>query len=203
MKENFDTEMERSIAEWGEEKRLLLHACCAPCAAGCVDRLTPHFSLTFFFYNPNIASREEYDKRAEELRRFASSYLPGAEVIVCPYVPQEFLTVSRGLEEEPERGARCEKCYRLRLSAAAEYAANNGFDAFATTLTLSPLKNADLLNKIGRELAEEKKVRYLVSDFKKRGGNIRSKELCEEFSLYRQNFCGCSFSKNNLKQPNF
>ena len=195
MKTNYDVIMERQIAEMDGRKKLLLHACCAPCASGCVDRLTPHFDLTLFFYNPNIDGEEEYNKRAEELRRFASLYLPNAEVIVCPYRPEEFFEAASGLENEPERGKRCENCYRLRLGKTAEYAKKEGYDYFATTLTLSPLKNAELLNEIGVSLSGKEKGVYLFSDFKKKGGNVRSGQLCREFSLYRQNYCGCVFSK--------
>ena len=200
MNTNYDLLMEKQIAEMGGRKKLLLHVCCAPCASGCVDRLSPHFDLTLFFYNPNIDGVDEYNKRADELRRFASLYLPGAEVIVAPFSPEEFYGAAKGLEAEPERGARCTECYFLRLKKTAEYAMQNGFDYFATTLTLSPLKDADRLNKIGLSLSGEEKGKYLCSDFKKRGGNVRSGELCREFSLYRQNYCGCAFSKKNLKK---
>ena len=197
MKENYDVVMEKQIAAMGEGKKLLLHACCAPCSAGCIDRLSPHFDVTFFFYNPNIDSRAEYEKRAEELERFARSYVPAASVVVADYAPEEFFDAARGLEKEPERGARCEKCFCLRLQKTRDHAAQNGFDCFATTLTLSPLKNAALINAIGLSL-DSPQTRYLCSDFKKRGGNVRSKELCERFSLYRQNFCGCVFSKKDI-----
>lgn len=199
MKINYDGVMQRQIDEMEGRKKLLLHACCAPCASGCVDRLTPFFDLTLFFYNPNIDGQGEYDKRAEELKRFASLYLPGTEVIVEPYDPEEFFSAARGLEKEPERGARCKECYRLRLERTARYAKEGGYDYFATTLTLSPLKNAQWLNEIGLSLSSDDKGKYLCSDFKKRGGNVRSGELCREYDLYRQNYCGCRFSKNNLK----
>ncbi len=194
MKENFDLAMEKQIAALDGKKRLLLHACCAPCTAGCVDRLTPFFDVTLYFYNPNIDG-EEYYKRAEELKRFARCYLPGTEVIIEDHDSEAFYAVAEGLEEAPERGARCEKCYRLRLEKTARYAAANRFDFFATTLTLSPLKNAQVLNELGMEAEKAYNVQYLRSDFKKRGGNVRSKELSEEFELYRQDYCGCRFSK--------
>lgn len=199
MNTNYDVMMEKQIAEMDGRKKLLLHVCCAPCASGCVDRLTPHFDLTLYFYNPNIDGVEEYNKRAEELVRFASLYLPDVEVVIAPYRTEEFFDAVKGLEKEPERGIRCTECYLLRLKAAAQYAAGNNFDYFATTLTLSPLKDAERLNKIGMSLSGEGKGRYLCSDFKKRGGNVRSGELCREYCLYRQNYCGCVFSKNNLK----
>ena len=194
MKVNYDLLMQEKIASLTERKRLLLHSCCAPCASGCVDKLTPYFDLTFFFYNPNIDGDEEFYKRAEELKRFTGSYLPGSQVIVYPYDPEEFEKMSYGLETEPERGARCLKCYRLRLEKTARTAEENGFDYFATTLTLSPLKDAQVLNRIGMDVQTEK-AEYLCSDFKKRGGNVRSGELCRELDLYRQNYCGCAFSK--------
>ena len=192
---NYDAMMEKTIAEKGNKNRLLLHACCAPCTSGCIDRLLPHFDLTVFFYNPNIGTKEEYDLRASELSRFLSSYAPQARLIVAPYIPEEFLNEIVGLEKEPERGARCEKCYRLRLAAAEETARELGCDFFATTLTLSPLKSAEKLNEIGSALQREDGPTYLCSDFKKRGGNVRSGELCREYALYRQNYCGCVFSK--------
>ena len=195
MKQNYDLVMERQIAEKGDGKKLLLHACCAPCASGCVDRLLTHFDVTIFFYNPNISTREEYDKRAGELERFLSLYTPETKLIVASYDPEEFLREARGLEDAPERGPRCEKCYRLRLAETEKKAKEEGCDFFATTLTLSPLKNAELLNAIGLSLQREGGPEYLCSDFKKRGGNVRSGELCREYDLYRQNFCGCAFSK--------
>lgn len=193
MEQNFDAMMERQIAELNGRKKLLLHACCAPCTAGCVDRLIPHFDIALYFYNPNIDGAE-YDKRAEELQRFAALYMPGTEVIVEKRDCAVFYAAARGLEKEPERGARCAECYRLRLEKTARYAGENGYDLFGTTLTLSPLKNTVLLNEIGKELSMTT-VSYLYSDFKKRGGNLRSKELCELYGLYRQNYCGCVFSK--------
>ena len=190
--------MEKQIAERGDRNKLLLHACCAPCTSGCIDRLTPHFDLTVYFYNPNISTKEEYDKRAAELGRFLSLYAPQTKLFVAPYIPEEFLQEARGLEDAPERGARCEKCYRMRLAAAEKKATEEGCDFFATTLTLSPLKNAELLNTIGLSLQREGGPEYLCSDFKKRGGNVRSGELCREFDLYRQNFCGCIFSQKTI-----
>ena len=198
MKQNYDLVMEKQIAERGDRSKLLLHACCAPCTSGCIDRLTPHFDLTVYFYNPNISTKEEYDKRAAELERFLSSYAPQTRLIVAPYLPEEFLREAKGLEDAPERGARCEKCYRLRLAAAEKKAEETGCDFFATTLTLSPLKNAEMLNEIGLSLQKSGGPEYLCSDFKKRGGNVRSGELCREYDLYRQNYCGCNFSKKTV-----
>ncbi len=194
MKENYDRRMREEIENSrGEKKSLLLHACCAPCTAGCIERLLPHFAVTLYFYNPNISSRTEYDKRAAELTRFAQAL--NVPCIIEEYNENDFLGEIKGLEEEPERGKRCHVCYRIRLKKTAEYARSGGYGYFATTLTLSPLKDAAVLNETGIALEKEVGVRYLCSDFKKGDGVLRSKELCEKYGLYRQNFCGCAFSK--------
>lgn len=198
MKRNYQIELENELSA-GAKRRLLLHACCAPCSSYVLEYLTSCFDITVYFYNPNITSREEYSKRLSELYRLVS-LIPHEnliEVIDGDYEPERFLELSRGLETLPEGGARCFSCYRLRLEKTAEYyAARRGdFDYFATTLTVSPHKNAEKLNEIGFELADKYSLKWLPSDFKKREGYKRSIELSRLYGLYRQDFCGCEFSR--------
>lgn len=184
---------ERTEDKQEEKPRLLLHACCAPCASACIERVKNAFAVTAYFYNPNIDGKEEYDHRAGELERLCKAF--GVNAVIESYEPQEFFSAAAGLENAPEGGARCEKCFLLRLNRTAKFAKENGFDYFATTLTLSPLKNAEKLNTAGFSAAENYGVKYLPTDFKKRGGYLRSIELSKELGLYRQNYCGCVFSK--------
>ena len=176
----------------GERKKLLLHACCAPCSSACLERLKEHFDVTVFFFNPNIED-EEYLKRKAELRRFISR-TGWADELDCDHDTAEFYEVAKGLENCPEGGERCLACFRLRLSHTARAAKDGHFDYFGTTLTISPLKDAAAINAIGEELAKEYGVSWLYSDFKKRGGYLRSTQLSREYELYRQNYCGCVFS---------
>lgn len=176
-----------------EKPKLLLHACCAPCASACIERVKNAFDVTAYFYNPNIDGKEEYDHRAGELERLCDAF--GVKALIESYEPQEFFSAAAGFENAPEGGARCEKCFLLRLNRTAKFAKENDFDYFATTLTLSPLKNAEKLNAAGFSAAENYGVKYLPTDFKKRGGYLRSIELSKEFGLYRQNYCGCVFSR--------
>ena len=182
-----------------EEKRptLLLHACCAPCSSAVLEKLTAHFKITVLFYNPNIYPEAEYQKREAELKRLISEMPCTKEVALVdlPYVPEEFFTAVRGLEQIPEGGERCFVCYEMRLREAAEMAKQLKLDYFTTTLSISPLKNAEKLNEIGERLAAEYGIPYLNSDFKKRGGYQRSIELSHEYGLYRQDYCGCVFSR--------
>lgn len=197
---NFQRELDALIAEnekRGRVPRLLLHACCAPCSSYCLEYLSKYFEITLLYYNPNITDAEEYLKRAEELKRLARE-LPmknTVSVVIGDYDPESFYAAASGLEHVPEGGERCFKCYRLRLEYAARYAAEHAFDYYCTTLSISPLKNAAKLNEIGGELSELFKVPWLPSDFKKRGGYQRSIELSREYDLYRQNYCGCEYSK--------
>ena len=189
--------MEKIISEikkTGVKPRLLMHACCAPCASACVEQVKDFFDLTLYFYNPNIDGKEEYDKRAEELKRLCEYF--GVPAVIEDYFNAEFYNIAKGYEDIPEGGSRCARCFDLRLNRAAGYAKENGFDYFTTTLTLSPLKNAVLLNEIGERIAKETGVKWLPTDFKKKGGYQRSIELSKELNLYRQNYCGCEFSKN-------
>ena len=181
----------------GEVPTLLLHACCAPCSSYCLEYLSDFFNITVFYYNPNISLKEEYHHRLEEEKRLISE-MPFANPVTITesvYDPREFFSPVKGLENEPEGGKRCEKCFRLRLSAAAQKAKELGADYFTTTLTISPLKNAALLNQIGEEEAAKHGVSWLPSDFKKREGYKRSIQLSAQYDLYRQNYCGCIFSK--------
>lgn len=193
-----DAELERITAQ-GITSRLLLHACCAPCSSYVLEYLTRYFDITVYFYNPNITDAVEYKKRADELARLIS-LLPHEnkiELIVCDHTPERFYAFTGELEGLPEGGARCFSCYRERLDATARFAAEhaNEYDCFATTLTVSPHKNAAKLNEIGEEVSKEYGVRWLASDFKKREGYKRSIELSREYGLYRQDFCGCEFSR--------
>lgn len=174
--------------------KLLMHACCAPCSSACLERIKDFFDITVYYYNPNIDSIEEYSKRSAEQKRLCGIF--GVDFIAESYVPEEFYEVAKGFENAPEGGERCGKCFYLRLKKTADKAKQRGFEYFTTTLTLSPLKDATLLNEIGERVAAETGVKWLPSDFKKKGGYLRSIELSNEYGLYRQNYCGCIFSKN-------
>lgn len=194
---NYNKETEKIIAELKSKKlrkKLLLHACCAPCASACIERVKDFFDLTVYFYNPNMDTAEEYALRAEETERLCRAF--GVNCIVAEYEREKFYAAISGYEDCPEGGSRCEKCFTLRLKNTAEKAKESGFDYFTTTLTLSPLKNAELINSLGKSIGEEVGVNFLPSDFKKKGGYLRSIELSREYDLYRQNYCGCEFSKN-------
>lgn len=198
-KRNYQKEMERITKSFapGDKPRLLLHSCCAPCSSAVLETVAPHFALTVYYYNPNIAPREEYQKRVDEQKRLLLQMpLPEpVNFLEGPYDLDCFLQAVKGLEMVPEGGARCEICFRLRLQKAAEAAKEGGFDFFTTTLTVSPLKNAPLLNQIGEEMAAKYGVRWLPSDFKKKEGYKRSITLSHQYGLYRQDYCGCAFSK--------
>ena len=197
-KVNYRLILEKTLREIeGSPKRpsLLLHACCAPCSSYVLEYLTGYFDITVFFYNPNISPEEEYRHRVEELKRLISEMCPQVKFLEGRYEPGEFFDIAKGLEKEPEGGERCHRCYRLRIGEAARVAKDGGFDYFTTTLSISPLKDSAVLNSIGREISEEAGVAYLFSDFKKNGGFKRSIELSRQFCLYRQDYCGCVYSK--------
>ena len=200
MKINYQIEMERALARIeasGRKPRLLLHSCCAPCSSYVLECLNDRFRMTVYYYNPNIQPRSEFDRRVAELRRLVEA-LPhegDIEVVEGNYGAEAFLEMCKGLEDVPEGGARCEKCFRMRLEAAAKLAAARGEEYFTTSLTISPLKNAQLLNTIGLEMGEKYGVAWLPSDFKKKNGYKRSCELSEQYGLYRQDYCGCVFSR--------
>lgn len=177
--------------------KLLVHSCCAPCSSYVLEYLNKYFNITVLYYNPNIYPFEEYEYRKNEQKRLISEmkFENPVSFIDCDYDNDSFNKAVKGLEAEPEGGKRCEKCFELRLNKTAEVAKENGFDYFVTTLSISPLKNAETLNRIGKEVGEKYGVEYLLSDFKKNNGYKRSIELSREYSLYRQNFCGCVYSK--------
>ena len=197
---NYHKELEKEIKKWSEQKicpTILLHCCCAPCSSYCLEFLNPYLKITAYYYNPNITDKSEYDKRVNELKRLIDE-MPmenKAGFLEGTYDPEVFLERSKGLENEPERGKRCILCYELRLRKTAEEAKRLGYDYFTTTLTISPLKDAQVLNRLGIKLGEEYGVKYLPSDFKKNDGYQRSIVLSREYNLYRQNYCGCEFSK--------
>ena len=195
-KTNYDKKMLEQMSAAKEGATLLLHSCCAPCSSACLERLKDKFKITVLYYNPNIDEKEEYEKRKAEQIRFLKE-TGWAEFLDCDHEAEKFAQMAKGLEEEPERGKRCYACYALRLSKTAEIAKAKGFDYFATTLTLSPHKNADWLNEIGEKEGGRYEVKYLFTDFKKQGGYFRSTELSTKHGLYRQDFCGCKYSKRN------
>ena len=196
MKENYEQKMIALTANLKKGERLLLHSCCAPCSSACIERLKDVFRVTVFYYNPNIDEKEEYEKRKAEQIRFLKE-TGWADVLDCEHDKDAFERIAFGFENEPERGNRCYRCYELRLEKTAEIAKRNGFEWFCTTLSLSPYKNADWLNELGVREGEKYGVKYLVSDFKKKGGYARSIALSKEYDLYRQDFCGCRFSKRD------
>ena len=188
----------------GTKPRLLLHACCAPCSSYVLEYLSQYFAITLYFYNPNIYPLSEFDFRADELKRLVKEMNLDIKIVVAEYDNENFENIVKGYEDFPEGSVRCFKCYRLRLENAIKYAKENKFDFVTTTLSISPHKNAEKLNEIGGELAGEYGVEYLFSDFKKKNGYKRSCELSQIFNLYRQNYCGCKYSKiyaeNNNKE---
>ncbi len=200
MKTNYQIILNKELEkiEKSEKKpSLLLHACCAPCSSYVLEYLSGFFDITLFFYNPNISPEEEFKKRSAELTRLIGE-MPlksAVKFIEAEYAPERFLEIAKGKETLPEGGERCFDCYRMRLLRAAQEAQKRGFDYFTTTLSISPHKNAEKLNEIGAELSEKYGVNYLFSDFKKRNGYKRSCQLSEIYGLYRQNYCGCAYSK--------
>jgi predicted adenine nucleotide alpha hydrolase (AANH) superfamily ATPase len=217
-KRNYSKELDERINAFQKDgiyPKLLLHACCAPCSSYCLEFLRQYFDVTVFFFNPNITDGEEYRKRVIEEKRLIEEYNKQVElqdfegmhsderarkieIIEGDYDPKVFYEAARGYETCKEGGERCRKCFELRLGETARVAKEKGFDYMTTTLTISPLKNAQVLNEVGEEAAAREGIAFLPSDFKKKEGYKRSIELSQKFGLYRQNFCGCSFSKNNI-----
>ena len=188
-----------------DNKKLLLHSCCGPCSTAVIERLLEDggYSVSVFYCNPNITDPEEYAHRKSEQIRFLEELAKqGQEVafIDADYDPDSFLAVVKGLEEDPEGGARCSVCFELRLRRTAQYASENGFDCFDTTLTVSPYKNYDVISSIGRRISEETGVEYLSGNYKKKDGYRRSVELSRKYGLYRQHFCGCAFSLRDAQR---
>ncbi len=201
MKVNYDVLMEEEIHQFEGKKRILLHSCCGPCSTAVISRLQDFFDITILYYNPNIEPMEEYIKRKEEQKRFLKEYNPSITLFDIDYEHEQFLKMAKGLEQEPEGGARCHKCYYLRLQKTALLALEHHFDYFGTTLTVSPYKNAQIINEIGLALEKEinqnreEKTLFLVSDFKKQDGYKKSIELSKQYHLYRQDYCGCLYGK--------
>ena len=197
-KVNYQLILDKTLENIVKENRrpaLLLHACCAPCSSYVLEYLTKYFDITLFYYNPNISPEKEYSYRVSEVQRLISEMCPQVKFVEGRYDPERFFEMSKGLENEPERGARCHKCYRMRLEESAQEALRLGCSYFTTTLSISPQKDSAVLNDIGKSVSEQYGIPYLFSDFKKRGGYKRSIELSAKFSLYRQNYCGCVFSR--------
>ena len=201
-KRNYQREMEMLLHASETPAHVLLHACCAPCSSACLERLAPDAAITLFFYNPNILPESEYRYRLDELKRLVSVMPLPAPVPVMEgnYEPERFLAFAEEMANEPERGARCRNCIRLRLEEAAKAAKSVGADYFATTLTLSPHKDAVFINECGEAVAAEYGVAWLPTDFKKLEGYKRSIQLSAEYGLYRQNFCGCPFSRRDTQK---
>ncbi|MCR5317098.1 MAG: epoxyqueuosine reductase QueH [Treponema sp.] len=194
-----------------QEKKptLLLHACCGPCSSYVIEYLSSFFDITIFYYNPNIYPQKEYERRLNELKDFIPRFEPAVKnkvkIVVSSYEPKDFFEATNVLNEvelqqEAEKGIRCRRCYEFRMKKAYAYAAENNFDWFCTTLSISPFKNSVMINEIGAELEKENSVRFLTSDFKKKGGFLRSLELSKEYDLYRQDYCGCLYSKINTEK---
>ena len=192
-KVNFDRLMQEQILKLNKKEKLLLHSCCAPCSTACIERLKPYFDITVYYYNPNLDTMEEYEHRSSEQEKYCK--LVGVDFIKEDFLQDEYLNAVKGLEDQPEGASRCVKCFELRLEKTAVMAKERDYNYFATTLTVSPLKNATLINGIGLDLQQKLGVNYLCTDFKKQGGYLRSIELSKQNDLYRQNYCGCKFSK--------
>ena len=204
-KHNFQVDLDRIIRRLqrtNEIPHLLLHACCAPCSSYTIEYLSQYFRITLFYYNPNIAPSEEYIHRVNEIKRFVKQFRTQNPVTLIEgeYNPKKFYDTVKGLENEPEGGIRCRKCFELRLSESARIAKELGCDYFTTTLTISPMKDAQVLNEVVEEQCEAFGIKRLPSDFKKKGGYKRSIELSREYGLYRQNFCGCIYSLRDSKK---
>ena len=192
---------EKDLPE-GVRPRILLHICCAPCSSATLERLQDRFDVDFYFYNPNIEPFEEFSKRAGEARRFVREFRPdgGVRVIVADYDHAAFEAIAKGREDLPERGERCRLCYELRMRAAAEYAKAHGYDAFTTSLSISPHKSSAWINEIGLALERELGIPFVWSDFKKKDGYHRSIQLSKEYGLYRQDWCGCVYSRRERER---
>ncbi len=194
---NYNLECEKILnsIDLNHKPTLLLHSCCAPCSSAVLERISKYFSITILFYNPNITDYEEYLKRKEELKRLIKNVNYQIEIMDCDYDKEKFIEMALGLEDKKEGDIRCYKCYKLRLEKTAMLAKENNFDYFTTTLSISPYKNSKWLNEIGEELANKYNINYLYADFKKKNGYKRSIELSNIYHLYRQDYCGCIYSK--------
>ena len=205
MNDNYQIILDKTIDNIirnNEKPTLLLHSCCAPCSSYVLEYLSKYFFITVFYYNPNISSKEEYLKRMSEQKRFIEecNFVNPVKFVDAPYDNEKFENIISGLEKEQEGGLRCHKCYYLRLEETAKFASNNCFDYFTTTLSISPYKSSKVLNEIGKKLSQIYNIKYLYSDFKKKNGYKRSIELSHIYNLYRQNYCGCKYSKKENKE---
>ncbi|MCR4610499.1 MAG: epoxyqueuosine reductase QueH [Lachnospiraceae bacterium] len=207
MNRNYQLELDNIIKNLDAScvPTLLIHSCCAPCSSYVLEYLSDYFKITVYYYNPNIYPADEFLFRMQEQKRFIEEFTANnpdknpIDLIESDHLSERFYEAVRGLENEPEGGKRCEKCFRLRLGESAKLAAEKGFDYFTTTLSISPHKNAQLLNELGEEIGSKAGVKYLYSDFKKRGGFVRSAEISKEYNMYRQDYCGCVYSYNERK----
>lgn len=196
MNENYANKLKEIIDKLDYKPKLLLHSCCAPCSSYVITYLYDYFDITILYYNPNIYPYEEYKKRKDEQIRLISNF-KGVKIIDCDYDNDIYNEVIKGLENEPERGSRCTKCFYLRLNKTGEIAKKNNFEYFGTTLTVSPYKNARLLNEIGEVISKKYDIKWLYSDFKKNDGYKKSIELSKKYDLYRQDYCGCIYSRRD------
>ena len=203
---NYQNQLDKIIENIDPDNppRLLLHSCCAPCSSYTLEYLSRYFDITVYYFNPNISPKQEFDKRFEEQKRLISQmpFKNSVTLVEGDYNYDDFLEIAKGLENVPEGGERCFRCYKMRLESTARLAKEQGFDYFCTTLSISPLKNSQKINELGFEIEKKYGVKWLPSDFKKREGYKRSIQLSREYSLYRQNFCGCVFSKNQQGESN-
>ena len=190
MKTNYNKLMQEQISSFGGKPKLLLHCCCAPCSSAVIEKIAKYFEVTYLYYNPNIYPIEEFELRKVEFKKL------GIQVVDLGYNHQTFLNLVKGLENEPEGGARCRVCIAERMDVAFKYAKENGFDYVTTTLSISPHKDADYINKLGENLQNKYAIKYLYADFKKENGYLRSIEICKEKGIYRQDYCGCEFAKD-------
>ena len=198
MKTNYQIIMEEIINNLKGKPKLLLHACCGVCSSSVLEKLIPYFDITVLYYNPNIYPEEEFKKRLATLKKLIKKMNIKIEITVPPYNEDEFYAIAKNLENEKEGGERCTKCFYLRLNETARLAKEKGYDYFYTTLSVSPYKDSQRLNKIGKVLEEKYKIKYLYSDFKKKEGYKRSNELSKKYELYRQNYCGCKYSRDEV-----
>ena len=201
MKQNYQKQLDSFLADLPKDPtpKLLLHSCCGPCSTYVLSYLSNYFEITVYFYNPNIMPQDEYHLRLKAQKEALSklTFRHPVSLVEAKYDPQEFISIAAGYEDEPERGKRCQKCMDLRLKKSAEYAAQNGFDYFCTTLSVSPHKDVGLLNELSFKYAQEYRIQTIPADFKKKNGFLESIRLSKEIGLYRQDYCGCIFSKNN------
>lgn len=193
MKVDYNKLMQKEISSFGGKPKLLLHCCCAPCSSAVIERLKQHFEITYFYFNPNIDTTNEFLKRKQEFEKL------GVNVVDVGYDHNQFLTLIKGYENEPEGGTRCRICIANRMDKTFEYAVLNNFELVTTTLSISPHKDAEFINACGEMLEKKYGIKYLHADFKKENGYLKSTQICKEKGIYRQDYCGCEFAKGHLK----